>query len=63
VVENATTEVTPPAGNQTGGIGGNVTGSLILGLDSNQWKLVAIIIITLIIIIILAARFIMLAKK
>ena len=63
VVENMT-GVTPPAGNQTNATGGgNVTGGLILGLDSNQWKLVAIIIITLIIIIILAARFIMLAKK
>ena len=67
VVENVTvtTPVTPVIPNQTNitTIGGaNVTG-LILGLDSNQWKLLAIIIITLIIIIILAARFIMLAKK
>jgi uncharacterized membrane protein len=66
VVENLTgmPPITPPpAGNETNATGGgNVTG-LILGLDSNQWKLVAIIIITLIIIIILAARFIMLAKK
>jgi uncharacterized membrane protein len=50
---------TIPAGNITGG---NVTG-LILGLDSNGWKLVAIVIITIVIIIILAIRFILLAKK
>jgi uncharacterized membrane protein len=53
----------PPTGNQTNATGGNVTGNLILGLTSDQWKLASIIIITLIIIIILAARFIMLAKK
>jgi hypothetical protein len=66
VVENLTVTppvTPPPTGNQTGGTGGNVTGNIILGLDSNQWKLLAIIIITLIIIIILAARFVMLAKK
>ena len=49
-----------PGGNQT--VGGNVTG-LILGLDSNTWKIVAISIITIIIIVILAIRFILLAKK
>jgi hypothetical protein len=62
VVENVT--VSPPAGNETGGTGGgNITGGLILGLDENQWKLAAIILITVIIIAILAARFVMLAKK
>jgi uncharacterized membrane protein len=68
VVENVTGGgggiTPPPSGNETNVTGGgNVTGNLILGLDTNQWKLVAIIIITLIIIIILAIRFIMLAKK
>ncbi len=67
VVENITGGgITPPGGNQTNVTGnmtgGNITGGLILGLDTNQWKLAAIIIITIIIIVILAARFIMLAK-
>jgi uncharacterized membrane protein len=57
--ENQTGNVTLPGGNITGG---NVTG-LILGLDTNGWKLVAIVIITAVIIIILAIRFILLAKK
>jgi uncharacterized membrane protein len=63
VVENITA-VQPPAGNGTVPPGGgNITGGLVLGLDENQWKLAAIIIITLIIVAILAARFLMLAKK
>ncbi|MCX6814886.1 MAG: hypothetical protein NTY20_04535 [Candidatus Aenigmarchaeota archaeon] len=65
VVENITGGggiTPPPVGNETNMIGGNITGGLILGLDTNQWKLLAIVIITLIIIIILAIRFIMLAK-
>jgi uncharacterized membrane protein len=53
--------VTPPSGNQTGG--GNITGNIILGLDSNTWKVVVVAAITIIIIIILAIRFILLAKK
>ncbi|MEM7816131.1 MAG: hypothetical protein QXN71_03365 [Candidatus Aenigmatarchaeota archaeon] len=55
ITENVT------AGNVTQPVTGNVTG-LILGIDTNTWKIIAIVIITLVIIIILAIRFILLAK-
>lgn len=62
---NVTGNVTPPTppGNVTPPVipGGNITG-LILGLDANTWKIVAIAAITLIIILILVIRFIMFAK-